>query len=130
MGKENEHPPHPPRLNAESVASEPSGPLGLGVGPQQLTGRPAIGRALFCCDSDCSFFERLLKRILRCRQKRSMDGCGGRYCDPRCKPYLLAAINTITATMIVPQMAALAAIVILSMLDAGEATVRTSRHWV
>lgn len=51
-------------LNADSVASEPSGPFGLGVGPQQLTGRPAIGSALFCCDKDCSFFERLLKRIL------------------------------------------------------------------
>lgn len=51
-------------LNADRVASDPSGPFGLGVGPQQLTGRPAMGRALFCWDSDCSFFERRLKRIL------------------------------------------------------------------
>jgi len=42
--------------------------------------------------------------------------------------HLLAAMKTITATMMVPQMAALAAIVILSMLEACEATVRTSRH--
>lgn len=42
--------------------------------------------------------------------------------------HLLAAINTITATIMVPHIAALAAIVILSIFDVCEATVRTSRH--
>lgn len=42
--------------------------------------------------------------------------------------HLLAAMNTMTATIMVPQMAALAAIVILSMLEVCEDTVRTSRH--
>lgn len=37
-------------------------------------------------------------------------------------------MNTITATIIVPHMAALAAIVILSMFDVCDVTVRTSRH--
>lgn len=39
-----------------------------------------------------------------------------------------AAMNMITAMTIVPQMAADAAMVILSMLDAADETVRTSRH--
>jgi hypothetical protein len=42
--------------------------------------------------------------------------------------YLLAAMKMITATMIVPQIAALAAMVILSMLEAWAVTVRTSLH--
>lgn len=42
--------------------------------------------------------------------------------------YLLAAIKMMTATMIVPQIAALAAIVILSIFDACAVTVLTSRH--
>ena len=58
------------------------------------------------------------------------DKCYTLAFSPTVHSYLLAAMKTITATMIVPQIAALAAIVILSMLDAGEATVRTSRHWV
>jgi hypothetical protein len=43
------------------VANDPNGPLGLGVGPQQLTGSPAIGNGLF--KDECkarSFFERRL----------------------------------------------------------------------
>lgn len=43
--------------------------------------------------------------------------------------YLPAAMNIMTATIIVPQMAALAAIVILSIFDVGDDSVRTSRHW-
>lgn len=39
-------------------------------------------------------------------------------------------MKTITATMIVPQIAALAAIVILSMFDVAAVTVRTSLHCV
>lgn len=71
------------------------------VGPQQLTGNPAIGNGLFCCECiDCSFLDLLL----------------------------LAAIKTITATIIVPQIAALAAIVILSIFDVCDETVLTSRH--
>lgn len=42
--------------------------------------------------------------------------------------YLPAAMNIITATMIVPQIAALAAIVILSMFDVADESVLTSRH--
>lgn len=42
--------------------------------------------------------------------------------------YLPAAMNIMTATIIVPQMAALAAIVILSIFDVGDDSVRTSRH--
>lgn len=41
---------------------------------------------------------------------------------------LLAATNTMTAMTTVPQIAALAAIVILSILLAGDVTVRTSLH--
>lgn len=37
-------------LKADKVASDPSPPPGLGVGPQQFTGRPAIGSGLFCCE--------------------------------------------------------------------------------
>lgn len=42
--------------------------------------------------------------------------------------YLPAAMNIMTATIIVPQIAALAAIVILSMFDVVDDSVRTSRH--
>lgn len=42
----------------------------------------------------------------------------------------LVATKTITAIIIVPHMAADAAIVILSMLDVDAETVRTSRHWL
>lgn len=42
--------------------------------------------------------------------------------------YLLAAIKMITATMIVPHIAALAAMVILSIFDACAVTVLTSLH--
>lgn len=45
----------------------------------------------------------------------------------RLDTYLPAAMNIMTATIIVPQIAALAAIVILSMFDVGE-SVLTSRH--
>lgn len=55
-------------LNADSVAIEPNGP-GLPFGPQQLTGKPAIGNGLFCWFSDCIFRDRrLLVDIFRCVQ--------------------------------------------------------------
>lgn len=95
-------------LKAFNVAKDDNGPPGLAVGPspvQQFTGNPAIGipafEPIFCCWMSCILRERLLD----------------------------AAMNTITAMTMVPQIAALAAMVILSMLDVEEATVRTSRHW-
>lgn len=94
-------------LNAFSVAKDERGPPGLVFGPmpgQQLIGNPVIGNAvfkpIFCWCNSWSFFERLLD----------------------------AATNTITAITIVPQIAALAAIVILSILEEAEVTVLTSRH--
>jgi len=94
-------------VKALSVASDDSGPPGLGVGPipvQQVTGNPPTGIPLLvsCCCSVWSFLD--LRR--------------------------LAATNTMTAMTTVPQIAALAAIVILSMLLDGVVTVRTSRHWL
>lgn len=46
-------------LNADNVAIDPNGP-GLPFGPQQFTGKPAIGNGLFCWFSDCIFRDRLL----------------------------------------------------------------------
>jgi hypothetical protein len=51
-------------LKADRVANDPRGPFGLGVGPQQLTGRPAMGRALFCWLIEAIFFERRLETVL------------------------------------------------------------------
>ena len=91
-------------VNALSVASDDNGP-GLDAG-QQATGRPPTGSPTLplpaCSASVCSL--RDLRR--------------------------LAATNTITAITTVPHIAALAAIVILSMLLVGDITVRTSLHWL
>jgi len=44
------------------VANDPRCPFGLGVGAQQLTGRPAIGKGLFNDEcNDCNFFDRRLE---------------------------------------------------------------------
>ena len=82
---------------------EPNGP-GLPVGPQQFTGRPAIGSGLFCWLSDCILRDRLLKKcppllIQRHRNRigeilpssgeenddsnnnRATDSCAGCNCD-------------------------------------------------
>lgn len=92
-------------LKALRVANDDNGSPGLaGIPLQQLTGNPAIGIPcfipIFCWCSSRSFLDRLLE----------------------------AAMKTITATTMVPQIAALAAIVILSMLEEAEDTVRTSLH--
>lgn len=43
------------------MANDPSGPFGLGVGPQQFTGSPAIGNGLFSVECKArSFFVRRL----------------------------------------------------------------------
>lgn len=103
------------------MASEPRGPLGLGVGAQQFTGRPAIGSGDL--REECkawSFFER--------RLRTKLNGCCKTPLIAHLITHRLAAMKMITAIMMVPQMAALAAIVILSMFDVCAAVVRTSRH--
>lgn len=91
-------------LNALSAANDDRGSVGLPGIVQQFTGRPEIGIPClipnFCWLSSRIFFDLLLE----------------------------AAIKMMTARKMVPQIAALAAIVILSMLEETDDTVLTSRH--